>query len=399
VTSDITLYAKWSESASAIPGAVASIDITGFPLTLAPGESFDVTLTYAASDGGAPDPAPTLGVTLDGESAALVSVEIIDASSARVTALPQTPQIARTAPTNSAVYGEARINFTATQTVGATVVQKSATVPLVIADGLATALDLATAVVDEFNEANRELMSSDETVLPGNIQPPITALGEGWYLIEGLDNALIEIENPDAYVLPECFAPTGRDAARIDIDVSRLVPQGMKGLLPLTFRVTARRDSLREIYGAELTERILSDPLNCLDEIFAKMVIQKEIMEGERRGWYTRLVSGVLKPAEAVEKGILEVTGGEALTLTLSYYVLDDGILEAFESSGYLIVPDGHYNDEILDPIWVNMWRPGYAPGDNSMSGNGNTGSAAGGGGGTACADNATGMAARQGKI
>jgi uncharacterized repeat protein (TIGR02543 family) len=352
-------------------GAVASINIAGFPLTLAPGDSFVATLGYGASDGSAPNPAPVLSVNLDSESAALVQVEILSANSARVTALPRPAQIARSAPANSAIYGEALINFTANQTIGGAPVQKSATTPLVIADNLLTSVTVADPVRDEFNDANTLLVSSDETILPGNIQPPITSLGADWYLIEGLDNALIEVVNPEAYVLPECFEPTGRDAARIDIDVSGLVPQGMKGLLPLTFRVTARRENLIEIYGAEFTERILSNPLNHLDEIFEKMVIQKEIMEGERAGWYTRLVNGVLKPADAADKGILDVSGGDALTLTLSYYVLDDSVLEAFVLGEYLIVPDGLHDGAIIDPIWVNMWKPGYAPGDNSMQGSG----------------------------
>jgi uncharacterized repeat protein (TIGR02543 family) len=377
VTANITLYAKWSESAPAIPGAVDSIEITGFPLTLAPGEGFTATLSYRASGGGAPDPAPVLTASLDSASAALVQVEILSANSARVTALPQIPQISRSAPANSAVYGEALINFTATQTAGGVPVQKIAAVPLVVADGFATPLDLPPAVVDEFNDANMELVPSDETILPGNVQPPITLLGEDWHLIDGLDNALIEIENPDAYVLPECFEPSGRDAAKIDIDVSHLVPPGKKGLLPLTFRVKVRSNDLFALYGEDRGRAMLAYPTDHLDELFTKIVIQKEIMEGSRAGWYTRLVNGVLKPAEAVEKGILEVTGGESLTLTLSYYVLDDGILEAFERDGYLIVPDGANDNEILDPIWVNMWKPGYAPGDNSMTGN-----AAKGGGG-----------------
>jgi hypothetical protein len=41
-------------------------------------------------------------------------------------------------------------------------------------------------------------------------------------------------------------------------------------------------------------------------------------------------------------------------------------------------VPDGAHNNEILDPIWLNMWKPEYAPGDNTMQGNG---TASGGGG------------------
>jgi uncharacterized repeat protein (TIGR02543 family) len=382
VTSDITIYAKWNAAAPSAPGAVDSIEIGGFQLTLAPGESFEASLVFRASDGGAPSPAPALSVSLDSASAALVSVEVISPSSARVTALSQPPIFKRGDGANSAIFGEALIVFAATQTLAdGSTFQKSATAPLVIADRPLTPVTPTGPVLDEFLEANRELAPSDEFILPGNPQPTITALDAGWYLLKGLDNALIEIEKPVTEVLPECFTPAGRDAANIDIDVSRLVPSGMKALLPLTFRVRAKRSDLVTIFKdtPSLVEPMLASPHDHLDEIFSRMVLQKEIMEGERAGWYTRLVDGVLKPAEAVEKGILEVTGGEALTLTLSYYVLDDAVLEAFERDGYLIVPDGLHDGRILDPIWLNMWKPGYAPGDNSMTGNG-SGSAGGGG-------------------
>jgi uncharacterized repeat protein (TIGR02543 family) len=388
VTADITLYAKWGADA---PGAVNSIDIGGFPLMLAPGDSFTATLAYAAPDGSAPDPAPALSVQLDGEASSLVSVDVLSPSRARVTALPQAA-ISRGATQNSAIYGEASIRFTATQTIAGQAYRKSAEAPLVIADKLATPVSLTPDVTEEFNDANRELAASDETVLPGNVQPPITTLGTGWHLIEGLDNALIEVEDPVAYVLPECFEPTGRDAAEIDIDVSALVPPGKKGLLPLTFRVRVRSGDLFALYGESVGRAMLEYPEGHLDEIFTKILIHKEIREGERAGWYTRLVDGVLEPGEAVEKGILEVTGGESLTLTLSYYILDDGILEAFEQDGYLIVPDGHHDNRILDPIWLNMWKPGYAPGDNTQQGGGagtGTGTGADGGGGCASAGRA----------
>jgi uncharacterized repeat protein (TIGR02543 family) len=371
VTSDITLYAKWTEGSLA-PGAVDSIGIGTFPLTLAPGGSFEARLTYAAAGGAAPDPVPVLSVQLDSASAALVSVEILSQSSARVTALPISASITRSAPLNSAIYGETRIEFVTSQTLAdGSTFRQSAVKALVIADDLATSIDVTDEVIEEFNDANDQLAASDETILPGNTQPPITSLRADWFLLEGIDNTLIDIINPDAYVLPECFEPAGRDAANIDINVSHLVPPDMKALLPLTFRVTARRGDLENIFGGPLAGQMLASPLDHLDEIFTKMVIQKEIMEGERAGWYTRLVSGVLKPQEAVDKGILEVAGGEALTLTLtlSYYVLDDALMEAFESSGYLIVPDGLHDGEIVAPIWLNMWKPGYVPGDNTLQG------------------------------
>jgi uncharacterized repeat protein (TIGR02543 family) len=398
VTSDITLYAKWA--VGDVPGAVTSLEITGFPLTAAPRQSFEVSVAYGAAGGGQPNPAPVLSTTLDAAGAALAQVQILSANSARVTALPQTGAAFRGAPNNSAIYGDALVNFTATQTVGGSTLQKSAAVPLVIADGLLTPVTVTGPVRDEFGNANRALASSGETILPGNVQPRMTALDPDWQIINSLGSALVGIDSPDAYVLPECFEPTGRDAARLEIDMSGLVPSGKKGLLPLTFRVRLKRADVAEIFGAGAADRILSSPGAHLDEIFTKIVIQKEIMEGERRGWYTRLVNGVLKPAEAVEKGILEVTGGDALTLTLSYYVLDDSVLEAFVRGSYLIVPDGHYNNKIFDPIWVNKWKPGYAPGGSMWNagyvsgGNseyriGDSGGGAGGGssgGGSGCA-------------
>jgi hypothetical protein len=189
---------------------------------------------------------------------------------------------------------------------------------------------------------------------------------------------VIEVKEPVAYILPECFEPTGRDAANVDIGVSHLVPAGKKGLLPMTYRVSAKRSDLAATFGQELAGRILASPLDHLDEIFSKLVLQKEIREGERAGWYTRLINGVMKPRDAVDKGILEISGGDSLTMTLSLYVLDDSTLEAFESYGYLIVPDGSHNGTIVDPIWLNMWRPGYAASDNTQQGQNRDGGSGG---------------------
>ncbi|MDR0647870.1 MAG: InlB B-repeat-containing protein [Synergistaceae bacterium] len=382
VASDVTLYAKWTEGG--IPGSVVSLDIKGFPLTVAPGGSFDVTVDYGAFAVPAPDPPPVLTAQPDSDD--MVRVDVLSANSARVTALPRDFPIARSARGNSAIHGDAGITFTASQTLpDGTVLQKSAVKSILVADDLATPVAVSEDVVVVFEEANTQLVSSDETILPGSVQQvAIAALGSDWHLIEGLDNALIEIENFDEYVLPVCFEPSERDAARIDIDLSGLVPSGKKGLLPLTFRVKVRAVELFDLYGEDTGSAMLASPEDHLDEIFAKIVLQKEIMEGSRKGWYTRLVDGVLKPREAVEKGILEVTGGESLTLSLSFYVLDDDILEAFEQDGYLIVPDGHYNEKIRDPIWVNRWKDGLEPGGNSESGGQGSGSGSGSGGGCA---------------
>jgi hypothetical protein len=385
---DLWVVKLGPDGASGAVNSIDSIDITGFPLMLAPGKSFDVTLAYRTSGGGAPNPAPVLSATVDGAGAALVTVEVIDAHRAVITALPETSAILRGAP-NSEIYGDAIINFTVTQMTGGSPRQKSAAVPLVIADDFHTSVTVTDSVKNEFNEANGALVSSGETILPGNAQPQMTALNPDWQIINSLGNVVIDILPWNADVLPECFDTTLRNAAYLDIDISGLVQYGKKGLLPLTFRVNVNRADLIGLFDGDydLAGRILSSPGTHLGEIFEKIVIQKEIMEGRRAGWYTRLVDGILKPEEAVEKGILEVTGGESLTLSLSFYVLDDDILEAFVRGSYLIVPDGHYNEKIRDPIWVNKWRDGFVPGGNSEHyepGGGVYGGSSKGGGGCA---------------
>ncbi|MDR0647987.1 MAG: InlB B-repeat-containing protein, partial [Synergistaceae bacterium] len=171
VTADITLYAKWTAAGNAPPGAVDSIEISRFPLTLAPGDRFTATVAYTAS-GGEPDPEPVLSVSVEGGGAPLVSIDILPPDEVVVRALPQDSSIARGASDNSAVYGEAVINFTATQTAGGTVYQKTAAVPLVIADKLATSVVASERAEDEFKEANAGLAPSDEFILPGNAQQP-----------------------------------------------------------------------------------------------------------------------------------------------------------------------------------------------------------------------------------
>jgi hypothetical protein len=114
---------------------------------------------------------------------------------------------------------------------------------------------------------------------------------------------------------------------------------------------------------------VLRNPYAHLDDIFEFYVLQKEIHQGERAGWYTRLVDGILTPQRAVDLGVLDITGGEALDMTLSYYVLDDTVLEAYESGGYLKVPDGLNDNSIVDPIWLNKWKDATRPDDNSQGG------------------------------
>jgi hypothetical protein len=95
----------------------------------------------------------------------------------------------------------------------------------------------------------------------------------------------------------------------------------------------------------------------------------------------------VLTPQRAVDLGILDISGGSALTMTLSYYVLDDAVLESFEQNGYLIVPDGENDRAVVDPIWLNVWTSASSAG-NSTQGNGGYGYYGDGSGGGCGNDN-----------
>jgi hypothetical protein len=149
----------------------------------------------------------------------------------------------------------------------------------------------------------------------------------------------------------------------------------------MTYRATVRLDELERSFSSPLAFDILMNPQSHLDEIFDVYVIQKEIHQGERAGWYTRLVDGVLTPQRAVDLGILDISGGSALTMTLSYYVLDDAVLESFEQDGYLIVPDGENDRAVVDPIWLNMWTSASSAGNSSQGNGGYYGGSSGGGG------------------
>jgi uncharacterized repeat protein (TIGR02543 family) len=386
VTSGITLYAKWTPGSGDL--AAESIEISGFPLTLAPGGSFAITVTYATADGSSPSPAPNIRVLFDAQSAALVSADVLSPYSVRITALPQEPRASasRAAPLGS-IYGKALIGFEASQTLSdGSTVSKSAEKVLVVADDLPTSLAITDPVVESFEEANRQLISSEIVILPGNTQQPMKDLPSDWQFVNNLDNADIYVRKPDGSKLPDCYVPTGKDAADVTIDISRAVSSGRKGIVPMTYRVTVNFDDLASALGSSMASQILANPRDHLDDIFKYYVIQKEIHQGERTGWYTRLVDGILTPQRAIELGILEITGGSALDITLSYYVLDDTLLEAYESGSYLIVPDGSNDNSIVDPIWLNRWKDGFAPGDNSLEGGGNSGGGGCNGGAAALA-------------
>ena len=111
--------------------------------------------------------------------------------------------------------------------------------------------------------------------------------------------------------------------------------------------------------------------MNHLDDIFKYYVIQTEIKQGERYGWFTRLVSGIIKPNDAAAKGVLKVdSDGSTLTVTLSYYVMDN-LGEAFVHGNYLIVPDGLTDRVIKDQVWLNKWSKACTPQAPSSSGGG----------------------------
>jgi uncharacterized repeat protein (TIGR02543 family) len=356
--------------------ALRSVGIGRFPLTLSPGQSFETEVNFETEDGSSPFPAPTISAGLDSESASLVSADVVSRDFVVITALSRRdPEENRRGAANSAIYGRAVITITATQTLpdGSTL-RNQITKSLIVGDELMTQIALSDDVIDVFERANGELASSDVTILPGNTQPPMDA-GDDWYLVRDLDNADIVIMAPEGDHLPDCFAPTGKDAASITIGLESPPTEGAKGLVPMTYIVTTRRNELEPIFGAEMTSAILAAPMAHLSEIFEELVIQKEIQQGARAGWFTRLVDGVLKPEEAVSMGILDIIGGESLTMALSYYVLDDSTLEAFVRDGYLIVPDGSNDGIIADPIWFNRWRDGYEPGGNSLSGRSGNGS------------------------
>jgi hypothetical protein len=346
--------------------AIRSISIAGLPVTLPPGESFTLTVVYETGDGLPPNPAPTLSFSITGANPELIRVDPL-ASGASVTALPASEA-------TGGIYGEAIITVTATQPLTSGATQISASVAVVIADPLPSVPDLTDEAQSDFSDANLKLAPSNVIILPGSAQTPITDINADWRPITHIDSADIYIMGPEGNNLPECFATTGRSAANIIIDVRSQVPQGKKGITPMTYRASVGLSEMQSLFGAS-AEAILASPLSHLGEIFDVLVIQKEIKQGPRENWYTRLVDGVLTPQRAIETGILDITGGNSLSMTLSYYVLDDALEESFERNGYLIVPDGMNDGWIVDPFWLNRWT------ERTSQPNSQTGGGSGGGG------------------
>jgi uncharacterized repeat protein (TIGR02543 family) len=352
VSSAMTLYAKWIELT--VPeNSILSVDIGRIPMRLSPGESFETTVTYTTANGEPPSPLPQLNATVGGESPELISLTA-SGNSLTILALPMDEGGRRA---GGGIYGSAVITASLVQTVSGDTRERSASAVLVIGDELASEIELEEPAEDAFREANEGLAPSEVIILPGNNQTPPGGLPEGWYLVSHLDDADIYILNPDGGKLPECFSPSGKDAADIIIDLRRYVPAGMKGVVPFTYRVTVNQPQMVNLFGEDLAAKILASPMDHLSDIFYILVIQKEIRQGTRAGWFTRLVDGVLTPQRAVEMGILDVTGGNNLTMNLSYWALDDTIEESFEWNGYLIVPDGENDNAIVDPVWLDRWK------------------------------------------
>jgi hypothetical protein len=243
-------------------------------------------------------------------------------------------------------------------------------------------IDITAPAKEEFDEANERLAPSEVVVLPGINRPPLTNINYDWQVVGRVEDAVVSIRQPDPYALPECYAPTGREAADITIDISGVVSPGMKGLLPMTYAAVIGPGELTRRFGASRASEILAHPHGYLDEIFDVYVILNEVRQGEREDWFMRLVDGVLSPEEAVGLGILEVSGGESLTMALSYYVLDDSLLESFVRGDHLIIPDGRNDGVIMDPIWLNLWKDASGGSTGDAGGTVSSGKSGGGGGG-----------------
>jgi hypothetical protein len=203
-------------------------------------------------------------------------------------------------------------------------------------------------------------------VLPGNEQAQMdssTADSNGWYVLNNINDADIFMEEADSDILPDCYAAAGKPAADVTIQVPSSVPSGRLALLPMTYRVRIDESELASFIGASLADTVLSNPSAYLTNIFQILVIQKEIKQGGWEEYFTCLVDGILTPEDAYEMGILNVTGGVALTLELSYYLMDgpeshaNSKREAFLYDGYLIVPDGRRDGMLRDQIWLSVWK------------------------------------------
>ena len=307
----------------------------------------------------------TVRCTMDGKTGEVV-LDIKGTPSAPNTPTePSSPPSPGTQPSSQPVTGAAgsedRVGYTRSDDV-------SPTFP--------TQVLSSSDVYSKFIAANEILASSDVTVYLGSEQRPMTDLPKEAVIVETLDNVELEIKKPVAEVLPVCFIPSGKDALELTADLrnsatrSGGVTTTKKALLPMTYVVKISRSEAAPLFGSK-TDAVFSSPLNHLDEIFKYYVIQTEIKQGERYGWFTRLVRGIMTPADAVAKGVLKVEASQnELTLKLFYYVMD-GPGEAFVKGNYLIVPDGSTDRVIKDPVWLNKWSKACNPPAASSGGGG----------------------------
>ena len=230
-------------------------------------------------------------------------------------------------------------------------------------------------VIRKLVKANDELASSDITIYLGNDQSPIPpeALPDGAVLVTDVDDVDVIIKEPEPDRLPVCFEPSGKNTAEVTIQQGAPGPSALRrtdsggggwAIIPMSYRIKISRAELVSAFCEEIAGEILASPMSHLDLIFKKFVIQQEIRQGERLGWYTRFIKGLLSPEEAVSKGILKISGGDELTLLLSYYVWDNvgSKKEAFVSGNYLIVPDGMPGGGTTAQVWLNKWAPGRCP-------------------------------------
>ena len=283
-----------------------------------------------------------------------------------------------------------------------------------------TQVDVSTQVQSLIDAANAILARTGVMIVPGNHQPPIpqhildmiamhlrdnlvtyaatesrAASGDlaDLYVLTSLDQIeQMRVEQPDSASLPECFVATDKDSANIILDLNKLTDPNAAGklvILPMTYAVKIESDDMRDFYGAD-ADAIAANPSAYLDRIFEVLVLHKRIKEGAMLNWYTRLVNGIATPQEAHGLGMLLLEGNAAegsLTVSLGYNVLNyhgesftvQGNLQADGSGldvGYIVLPDGLENEQLIDPLWTNRWTT-----------SGGSGSSGGGGG---CAAGAT---------
>lgn len=267
--------------------------------------------------------------------------------------------------------------------------------PITIGE-LATLIKLSEAAQDAIDKANSDMSASGIVLGFGNTQDPmpqesIDRVTE-WvkeYLVTYGDNVsepfgsvvpLDELSAVDAYkadpepeTLPLCFDTLDKDGLCVSMDAELGGANANDiALVPMSYTVELDADMMAQLFGSD-AEDILDDPEEYIERIFDAIVLHNRIdQEADiMAGYYTRLIDGVVSPTHALERGIVSVSSVEGtLVIRLSYNMLDyPG--EAFVTDGYLIVPDGTRNGEIVDPIWVNTWITARSSGRDLSGGGG----------------------------